>query len=138
MTRSALVSVLVIASLSGCAPRTRATVAMAFGTAATVAGTVWLADVTANPACVDDGYMPPAQGFDGIIDAAGCAGADAARAMPGALLVSTGAISLVSGIIAYALAPPEARRARQAPLENLRGERWTRLRDKRNRGRSGQ
>ena len=79
-----------------------------------------------------------AQGFDGLVEAGGCAGADAVRALPAAMLVSTGAITLVTGIIAYALAPPEPRRARQAPLENLRGERWTRLRDERNRGRSGQ
>ncbi|HVK82554.1 MAG TPA: hypothetical protein VM513_00535 [Kofleriaceae bacterium] len=137
MVRSALVSLLVIAAASGCAPRTRATIAMAIGGAATVGGSVWLGHVVANPVCDDDVGMPTS-GFDGIIDAGACAGADAARALPPALLVSTGAASLVAGIIAYALAPREPRRARHAPLENLRGERWTRLRDERNRGRSGQ
>ena len=137
MVRSALVSLLVIAAVSGCAPRTRASALMAFGAAATVTGAVWLGHTTSSSACDDTPEMPGA-GFDGIVDAAGCAGADAVRALPGAMLVSTGAMTLVAGIIAYALAPPEARRARHVPVENLRGERWTRLRDERNRGRSGQ
>jgi hypothetical protein len=132
MRRAVIVSLLVSFALSGgCAPRTRAKVAMTLGVVATIAGTAMVSDVAAHPTeCAD------AMGRDGLINAAGCAGYDAARMMPGTLLVSTGAAALVTGIIAYALAPSEPRHARPTPVRFLSGERWTRLREEGNRGRS--
>ncbi|MDX2086650.1 MAG: hypothetical protein SFX73_02315 [Kofleriaceae bacterium] len=134
MVRALIVSLLVLSAVSGCAPRTRAQITMALGATATLVGAALVADVSANPtSCASDDAM----GLDGLVNAAGCAGYDAARAMPGALLASTGAAALVTGIIAYALAPSAPRHERQAPVRFLRGERWTRLRDARERGRSG-
>lgn len=132
MVRSVVVSLLVLSAVSGCAPRTRAKVAMTLGVVATVAGSGMVADVAAHPSECGD-----AMGFDGIINAAGCAGYDAARMIPGTLLVTTGAAALVTGIIAYALAPSAPRHERPTPVRFLRGERWSRLREERNRGRSG-
>lgn len=135
MRRAALVSLLLTSTLAGgCAPRTAATVAMVVGSATVMTGSIMVADVYAHPReCNTDDAM----GFGVFAAAAGCGAAEAVRGLPGAMLMSLGVSTLLTGIIAYVRAPADARQERPDSLRNLRGERWTRLRDARERGRSG-
>lgn len=95
-----------------------------------------LANLGTPESCEVEPY-PDEESEDFIGGVTVCAAESMGEALPPALLASTGASLLLGGIIAYVLAPSEPRPARQAPVEKLRGERWTRLRDERNRGRSG-